>query len=181
MQNRKIKNSQLSSYTSDSGWTVDKGRLHNSRSWCSHSNDVGKEYFQIDLLRVRHVSAIATQGVKHFLRDYYVETYMIKYSYDGRLWLFYELENGADVVSDTEYYLKLAMEQWNLDLTMKSPETSQICSSNRGFIIIYRGSFLYILLSLGQRIPFIIWRFLLSTYQWFAPCWEGGGGNPRGI
>ena len=100
MQNGAIKNSQLSSHTSDSGWTVDKGRLHNSkRSWCSHSNDAAKEYFQIDLLRVRHVSAIATQGVKYAVFKYYVMTYMIKYSYDGSVWFLYETESGADVVS----------------------------------------------------------------------------------
>ncbi|KAL9956765.1 hypothetical protein ACROYT_G038297 [Oculina patagonica] len=99
MQSRKITRSQLDSYTYHSeSWGVDKGRLHNSKSWCSKTNDAAKEYFQIDLLRVRHVSAIATQGVEgKFNIDYYVKTYMIKYSYDGAFWMFYEAENGADV------------------------------------------------------------------------------------
>lgn len=101
MESRKIKKSQLSSYTNDNGWDADKGRLHNSRSWCSMSEDSTYEYFQIDLLRVRHISAIATQGVRYRLfNNYYVETYMIKYSYNGVSWFFYEAENGADVVSD---------------------------------------------------------------------------------
>ncbi|KAJ7376418.1 hypothetical protein OS493_034695 [Desmophyllum pertusum] len=57
------------------------------------------EYFQIDLLRVRHVSAIATQGVvSGRFWSYYVETYMIKYSYDGWSWLFYEADNGANKI-----------------------------------------------------------------------------------
>ena len=101
MQSRNIKQSQLSCYTYQKGWEANKGRLHNSKSWCSVTSDPGNEYFQIDLLRVRHISAIATQGVV-FGRfwSYYVKTYMIKYSYDGRLWLFYEADNGADKVSD---------------------------------------------------------------------------------
>ena len=101
MQSRKIKKSQLSSYTNDDGWDADKGRLRNSRAWCSKSKDATSEYFQIDLLRVRQVSSIATQGVKHLLLNYYVETYMIKYSYDGASWFYYEAENGADVVSES--------------------------------------------------------------------------------
>lgn len=107
MESKKIKKSQLSSNTNANGWEADKGRLHNSRAWCSESNNRWSEYFQIDLLRVRHVTAIATQGVKHWNFNYYVETYMIKYSYDGATWFYYEAENGADVVSESvslEYY-----------------------------------------------------------------------------
>ena len=110
MESKKIKNSQLSSSTNDDGWDANKGRLRNSRAWCSESNNPTSEYFQIDLLRVRRVSAIATQGVKHLFRSYYVETYMIKYSYDGATWFYYEAENGADVVSESvslEYYIYL--------------------------------------------------------------------------
>ena len=101
MESRKIKNSQLSSNTNDNGWDAGKGRLHNSKAWCSKDEDPKSEYFQIDLLKVRHVSAIATQGVKHWRINYYVETYMIKYSYDGATWFYYEAENGADIVSDS--------------------------------------------------------------------------------
>jgi len=102
MESRKIKKSQLSSNTNDNGWDADKGRLHNSKAWCSKNEDPTSEYFQIDLLKVRHVSAIATQGVEHsfWKFDYYVETYMIKYSYDGATWFYYEAENGSDFVSD---------------------------------------------------------------------------------
>lgn len=107
MESKKIKKSQLSSNTNANGWDADKGRLRNSRAWCSKTNSPLSEYFQIDLLRVRHVTAIATQGVKHWRLNYYVETYMIKYSYDGATWFYYEAENGADVVSESvslEYY-----------------------------------------------------------------------------
>lgn len=107
MESRKIKKSQLSSNTNDKGWDADYGRLRNSKAWCSKNKDRASEYFQIDLLRVRHVSAIATQGVEYLIFDYYVETYMIKYSYDGSTWFYYESENGVNVVSDSvslEYF-----------------------------------------------------------------------------
>ena len=105
MENGTIANSQLSSYTHHDSWDAFKARLNNDKAWCSGTNDNWKEYLQIDLLKIKHVSAIATQGVKTYLSfitySYYVETFMIKYSYDGRRWFYYEESNGADVVRET--------------------------------------------------------------------------------
>lgn len=103
LENRKIKNSQLSSYSHFDDWEPFRARLNNAKAWCSDSNDHLHEYLQIDLLTVRHVSAITTQGVNTgfpLYLSYYVKTYMIKYSYDGRTWFFYEDTNGADMVSN---------------------------------------------------------------------------------
>lgn len=115
MESRTIKSYQLTSNTNAKGWDADKGRLRNSEAWCSESNGPN-EYFQIDLLRVRHVSAIATQGVEHsfWKIDYYVETYMIKYSYDGTTWFYYEAKNGADVVSESLYLKNITFIDANL-------------------------------------------------------------------
>ena len=101
MESGTIKSHQLSSNTNYKGWDATNGRLRNPKAWCGKSNDPTSEYFQIDLLRVRQVSAIATQGLEHLIRDYYVETYTIKYSYDGAMWFYYKAENGADVVSES--------------------------------------------------------------------------------
>ena len=99
MESKKIKNSQLSCYTYQRGWGPQQGRLNNNRAWCSSNNDATNEYFEIDLLKVRHVSAIATQGVSYtWLLKYYVETYRIKYSYDGRSWLSYKNIDDTDMV-----------------------------------------------------------------------------------
>lgn len=102
LENGNIANSQLSSYTHHDSWDAFKARLNSGKAWCSGTNDVWKEYLQIDLLKIRHVSAIATQGVKmYFTYSYYVKTFMIKYSYDGRRWFYYEESNGADMVRET--------------------------------------------------------------------------------
>lgn len=94
MESNKIQDSQLSSNTFSSGWLPEYGRLNNNGAWCSKNNDETSEYFQIDLLRVRHVSAIATQGVYWNYLSYYVKTYTIKHSYDGMDWLTYKDSDG---------------------------------------------------------------------------------------
>ena len=105
LESGRISNFQLSSYTYAKNWDAYKARLNNKKAWCSSTNNDQLEYLQIDLLKVRHVSAIATQGAKVGVsiisRSYYVETFMVKYSYDGTNWFYYETSNGADVVSDT--------------------------------------------------------------------------------
>ncbi|XP_078343071.1 lactadherin-like [Oculina patagonica] len=94
MESGNIDNSQLTSLTHKSDWYPYEGRLNNSdKAWCSAKNHDG-EYFQIDLIKVRRVSAIATQGVKDRSKINYVTTFQIKYSYDGASWLSYEDKNG---------------------------------------------------------------------------------------
>ena len=90
MQSKVIKDDQLDAKSYNNGWEPKEGRLHNNRAWCSHIEDPGVEYFEIDLKRVRHVSAIATQGIKGFFREYYVKTYTLEYSYDGTRWYQYK-------------------------------------------------------------------------------------------
>lgn len=99
MESNKIKDFQISSHTFSPGWLPEHGRLNNNNgAWCSANNDKTSEYFEIDLLRVRHVSAIGTQGVQTWnYLSYYVKTYVIKYSYDGRAWLTYkDTDDGPD-------------------------------------------------------------------------------------
>ena len=108
MESNKIKDFQISSHTFSSGWLPEHGRLnYNNGAWCSANNDKTSEYFEIDLLRVRHVSAIATQGVQNWnYLSYYVKTYVIKYSYDGRAWLTYkDTGDGPDKVCNPQCVL----------------------------------------------------------------------------
>ena len=106
MKDGRIKNSQLSSfshYENDSDWAASVGRLDNSQAWCSNSNDPWREYFQIDLRRVRHVSSMAMQGYRgwsgFFRYSYYVKTFILKYSYDGITWYIYKANDGTELVS----------------------------------------------------------------------------------
>lgn len=108
MESNKIKDFQISSHTFSPGWLPEHGRLNNNNgAWCSANNDKTSEYFEIDLLRVRHVSAIGTQGVQTWnYLSYYVKTYVIKYSYDGRAWLTYkDTDDGPDKVCNPQCVL----------------------------------------------------------------------------
>ena len=114
LEDKRIRNFQLSSYTHYKNWDAYRARLNNNKAWCSNENDIKFEYLQIDLLKVRHVSAIATQGTESgfvIKSSYYVETFMVKYSYDGTTWFYYEASNGADVVSDTSIVPILVLSQ----------------------------------------------------------------------
>ena len=90
LESKAIRDDQLDAKSYDNGWEPRKGRLGNDRAWCSDIEDPGVEYFEIDLKRVRHVSAIATQGVKYVFKEYYVKTYALEYSYDGTQWYQYK-------------------------------------------------------------------------------------------
>ena len=99
LEDGRVQDSQLSSYTHEHGWDPFKARLNKGGAWCSDTNDVNHEFLQIDLLKVQHVSRIATQGVRSYLRSYYVITFVIEYSYDGTTWFIYEGSGGSIQVS----------------------------------------------------------------------------------
>lgn len=73
------------------------GRLHNSpRGWCSRPRgNTPHEYLQVDLGRVFHVCAVATQGNPN--QNEWTKTFKLKFSLDGSKWSVYQ-ENGADKV-----------------------------------------------------------------------------------
>ena len=99
MENGKIHDSQLSSFSQfHNNLSPSQGRLNNNKAWCSRNNAIN-EFFGIDLLEVRHVSIIATQGYHGIFRNF-VKSFMIKYSYDGVSWLFYKDGNGQNKVLD---------------------------------------------------------------------------------
>jgi len=96
LEDERVQNSQLSSYTYDEGWAPFNARLNAGGAWCSDTNDVNHEFLQIDLLNVQHISRIATQGVLNSLWiSYYVETFEIEYSYDGTKWFTYKGSGGS--------------------------------------------------------------------------------------
>lgn len=93
MESRKISNSQLRGSDSFAGFAPSEGRLNNDKAWCSRS----QQFFEIDLLEVRHVSALATQGYRGVFSNY-VKTYEMAYSYDGVTWSDYQDVNGRKKV-----------------------------------------------------------------------------------
>ncbi|XP_068671805.1 uncharacterized protein [Montipora foliosa] len=99
LESKEIANSQISSYTHHKSWDPHKARLNNeNKAWCSDSNIKGEEYLEIDLLKVQHISAIGTQGASGRFAiwgTYYVNTFEIKYSFDGTTWFSYERSTGS--------------------------------------------------------------------------------------
>ena len=90
LESGKVNDSQLSASDNFPNFSSSKGRLNNEEAWCARRK---KQYLQIDLLEVRHVSALATQGYKGTFPNY-VKTYEITYSYDGVEWFHYEDDSG---------------------------------------------------------------------------------------
>ena len=95
LESGKVSDSQLSASNHyPNSLSPSEGRLNNKKAWCTFLSD---QYLQIDLLKVRHVSALATQGYKGSLSNY-VKTYEIGYSYDGVKWFDYEDDSGKKKV-----------------------------------------------------------------------------------
>ena len=101
MEDGRIKDSQLeasSSHSSD--WGPNRGRLNDHHAWCSDTNTRGTDYFQIDLQRIRHVSALGTQGTKNIIKQYYVTKYIVKYSFDGSMWYTYKYKSAGGKITE---------------------------------------------------------------------------------
>ena len=94
LESGKVSDSQLSALSHLPMFSPLEGRLNNEKAWCTSLNDL---FLQIDLLEVRHVSALATQGYKGSFSNY-VKTYEIEYSYDGVKWFDYEDDRGKKKV-----------------------------------------------------------------------------------
>ena len=94
LESGKVNDSQLSALSYFPMFGPWEGRLNNEKAWCTSVNN---QYLQIDLLEVRRVSALATQGYKGRFSNY-VKTYEIEYSYDGVKWFDYEDDRGKKKV-----------------------------------------------------------------------------------
>ena len=95
LESGKVSDSQLSASSHfPNSLSPSEGRLNNKKAWCTLFNN---QYLQIDLLEVRHVSALATQGYNGIFSNY-VKTYEIEYSYDGVEWFDYKDNNGKKKV-----------------------------------------------------------------------------------
>ena len=92
LESGKVSDSQLSASSHfPNSLSPSEGRLNNKKAWCTY---LSNQYLQIDLLKVRHVSALATQGYKGFFHNY-VKTYEIQYSYDGVKWFDYQQKKNG--------------------------------------------------------------------------------------
>ncbi|XP_009979414.1 PREDICTED: coagulation factor V [Tauraco erythrolophus] len=95
MENGEIKNTQITASSVKTSWfnTWDpslarlnqKGKIN---AWRAKLND-NQQWLQIDLLTIKKITAIATQGVKSVSTESFVKTYVILYSDQGSEWKSY--------------------------------------------------------------------------------------------
>ena len=102
MEDGRIKDSQITTSgvargTTAYGW---QARLKRNRAgygaWCAYVKGGSKpernydQYIQIDLLNMKTITGIATQGREYSGGTQYVKNYKISYSKDSRNWIFYK-------------------------------------------------------------------------------------------
>ncbi|XP_027536906.1 coagulation factor V [Neopelma chrysocephalum] len=95
MENGEIKNTQITASSAKTSWfnTWDpslarlnqKGKMN---AWRAKLNN-NQQWLQIDLLTVKKITAIATQGVTSMSTENFVKTYVILYSDEGSEWKSY--------------------------------------------------------------------------------------------
>ncbi|XP_078393590.1 neuropilin-1a isoform X1 [Cetorhinus maximus] len=90
MESGKIRTDQiLSSSNYNFNWSPERSRLNHPENAWTPSSDSSKEWIQVDLGFLQHVSAIATQGAvsKETQREYFVQTYKVDVSSTGEDWI----------------------------------------------------------------------------------------------
>ena len=95
MQNRKIKDSQLTaSSVYRSGLSTRQGRLNGLTSWSARQRNQN-QWIQVDLGRKKVVTAIATQGRRNYKQ--WVKSYFVSYSPDGKNFNPYKIDGAVKV------------------------------------------------------------------------------------
>ncbi|XP_071615057.1 coagulation factor V [Heliangelus exortis] len=95
MQNGEIKNSQITASSVKASWfntwSPSLARLSQEgkvNAWRPKLNNK-QQWLQIDLLTIKKITAIATQGVKSMSSENFVKTYLVLYSDEGSEWKSY--------------------------------------------------------------------------------------------
>ncbi|GCC26701.1 neuropilin-1a isoform X1 [Chiloscyllium punctatum] len=90
MESGKIHADQImSSSNYNFNWSPERSRLNYPENAWTPSSDSSKEWIQVDLGFLQHVSAIATQGAisKETQRMYFIKTYKVDVSSNGEDWI----------------------------------------------------------------------------------------------
>lgn len=95
MESGEIKNSQITASSTKTSWfnswDASLARLNQNgklNAWRAKLNN-NQQWLQIDLLTVKKITAIATQGVKSMSAENFVKTYSVLYSNEGSEWKSY--------------------------------------------------------------------------------------------
>ncbi|MBN3286785.1 NRP2 protein, partial [Polyodon spathula] len=93
MESGKITDEQISASSSfyDGRWSPRQGRLNNHDNGWTPGEDSNKEYIQVDLLFLKVLTGIATQGAisKETNKSYHITTFKLEVSTNGEDWMMY--------------------------------------------------------------------------------------------
>ncbi|MGH0121957.1 UNVERIFIED_CONTAM: hypothetical protein FKN15_077438 [Acipenser sinensis] len=93
MESGKITDEQISASSSfyDGRWSPRQGRLNNHDNGWTPAEDSNKEYIQVDLLFLKVLTGIATQGAisKETNKSYHITTFKLEVSTNGEDWMMY--------------------------------------------------------------------------------------------
>ncbi|MGH0142425.1 UNVERIFIED_CONTAM: hypothetical protein FKN15_048974 [Acipenser sinensis] len=107
MESGKITDEQISASSSfyDGRWSPRQGRLNNHDNGWTPAEDSNKEYIQVDLLFLKVLTGIATQGAisKETNKSYHITTFKLEVSTNGEDWMMYRHGKNHKV----EYYRQL--------------------------------------------------------------------------
>ena len=127
METGVIKNKQVSAH---SAWNNDhlqfgasRARLHLGSwppGWKAQKNDPSP-WLQIDLLQVRTVTAVATQGYGDEKEQGWVKTYVLMVSRDGERWNSYKEGGNQRVTNLTFHKIKQMKDRLKIAFTRASP------------------------------------------------------------
>uniref|UniRef100_A0A2K5IX50 Coagulation factor V n=1 Tax=Colobus angolensis palliatus TaxID=336983 RepID=A0A2K5IX50_COLAP len=101
MESGKIENKQITASSFKKSWWGDywepfRARLNAQgrvNAWQAKANN-NKQWLQIDLLKIKKITAITTQGCKSLSSEMYVKSYTIHYSDQGVEWKPYRLKSS---------------------------------------------------------------------------------------
>ncbi|XP_004464227.2 coagulation factor V isoform X1 [Dasypus novemcinctus] len=93
MESQKIENKQITASSFKKSWWGDYWEASNARlnaqgrvnAWQAKANN-NKQWLQIDLLKIKRITAIVTQGCKSLSSEMYVKSFTIYYSDQGVEW-----------------------------------------------------------------------------------------------
>lgn len=85
-----IADSQITASGQEGPWAPKLARLHNSGSINAWSTGEGNPWIQVDLLHLKIIHGIKTQGARQRLSSLYVSQFIVFYSLDGQRWKKYK-------------------------------------------------------------------------------------------
>ncbi|XP_041114974.1 coagulation factor V [Polyodon spathula] len=102
MENREIKNDQITASSSKNSWfsgtwEPNLARLGNEGSvnaWQAKANNI-YQWLQVELQTKKKITGIVTQGAKSMKNEMYVKTFSIQYSNNGNNWTPYRENEGS--------------------------------------------------------------------------------------